>query len=266
MTVRKIVTFEDPRLRKRSIRVKKVDQTIHTLINDMLETMREANGVGLAAPQIGILLRLLVAEFVDDETEEIQQQVLINPEITAREGEWMAEEGCLSIPGYVGTVPRAEKITVRGQDRDGKRIKINADGYLAHILQHEIDHLEGTLYVDYLEKGFDDLRLVEPGEKRRRRRAGASLDGDDVDSMDDEGILEEPAGQRPDAPPAANDGDPGIPAPGAAEEAGHQAPSPSGVTPEVSASPGGPLVPGCFDPCCGSPIPAREHANPLNLS
>ena len=188
MATRKIVTYEDPRLRKRSIRIKRIDRTIQSLIDDMIETMREANGVGLAAPQIGILLRLIVTEFVDEETEELQQQVLINPEIVEKQGEWMAEEGCLSIPGFVGTVPRAEKVTVRGQERSGRRIKINADGYLAHILQHEIDHLEGVLYVDYLEKGFDDLQPVEPGEKRRRRRAGLGQDGE----RDEE---EEPAGQ-----------------------------------------------------------------------
>ncbi len=153
----------------------------------MIETMRSANGVGLAAPQIGILLRVIVCEYIDDDTEEVCQTVLVNPEITAREGEWMAEEGCLSIPGFVGTVPRAEKIAVRGQDRNGKRVRIKTEGYLAHILQHEIDHLEGVLYVDYLEHGFDDLRPAEPKEGRRRRRRQRSGDGVDepVDGGED---------------------------------------------------------------------------------
>ena len=92
----------------------------------------------------------------------------------------MAEEGCLSIPGYVGTVPRAEKVTVKGKTRAGKDVRIKADGILAHILQHEIDHLDGVLYIDYLEN-LDELRKVEPGTKRRRgRRGAAEEDGDDT--------------------------------------------------------------------------------------
>src|SRR5438093_3591168 len=148
MALREIVKYTDPRLRKKSIKIKRIDPPIQTLIDDMIETMRSANGVGLAAPQVGVLVRVIVCEYADEETEEIHQTVLINPEITARSGEWMAEEGCLSIPGFVGTVPRAVEVTVRGKTRDGKPIKIKDDGYLAHILQHEIDHLEGILYVD----------------------------------------------------------------------------------------------------------------------
>jgi peptide deformylase len=99
----------------RSVKVKHIDRSIQTLIDDMLDTMRAEQGVGLAAPQIGVLLRVIVVEYADGESEDLHQTVLINPEIVSREGEWMAEEGCLSVPGYVGTVPRAIKITVKGR-------------------------------------------------------------------------------------------------------------------------------------------------------
>lgn len=169
VAVREILTSENPRLRMKSVKVKKIDQSIQTLIDDMIDTMRAARGVGLAAPQIGVLLRVIVAEYTDEETGELRQTVLINPEITSREGQWMAEEGCLSVPGYVGTVPRAVRVTVKGKDRYGRDVKIKADGMLAHILQHEIDHLDGILYIDYLES-LDQLQPVEPDTRRRRGR------------------------------------------------------------------------------------------------
>jgi peptide deformylase len=178
VAVRSIITFENPRLRKKSIKIKRVDAEIQTLIDDMIDTMRAAEGIGLAAPQVGVLLRLIVAEYVDDD-EEVQQTVLINPEITAREGEWMAEEGCLSIPGYLGTVPRAEAVTVKGKNRAGKDVRIKADGTLAHILQHEIDHLDGVLYIDYLSNP-EDLRRSEPTRRRRRPRGSGDDGADDL--------------------------------------------------------------------------------------
>jgi peptide deformylase len=196
MTLRTIITYRDPRLRKKAIRVKRPDASIQSLIEDMIETMRNAHGVGLAAPQVGILLRIIVIEFTEEDEdgeEETYQTVLLNPEIVAKEGEWMAEEGCLSIPGFLGTVPRAETVKVQGQDRHGKRIRFTADGYLAHILQHEIDHLEGILYVDYLEHGFDDLRPVEPEETRKKRRAGTIAMGQDGE--DEEPATETAASQ-----------------------------------------------------------------------
>jgi peptide deformylase len=150
VAIRPIITYENPRLRKKSVKVKKVDAEMQRLIDDMVDTMRAAEGIGLAAPQIGVLLRVVVAEYWDEEAEETHQTVLINPEIAAREGEWMAEEGCLSIPGYLGTVPRAERITVKGKNRTGKDVRFKADGTLAHILQHEIDHLDGILFLDHL--------------------------------------------------------------------------------------------------------------------
>jgi len=167
----------------KSIRVKRIDASIRSLIDDMIETMRSAEGIGLAAPQVGVLLRVIVAEYPDEETEDLYQTVMVNPEIIAKEGEWMAEEGCLSIPGYVGTVPRAVSVMVKGKDRSGKAVRIKTDGMLAHILQHEIDHLNGVLYIDYL-PSLDELRKVEPGtptRRRRRRRVGES-DEMEVDS------------------------------------------------------------------------------------
>jgi peptide deformylase len=169
LAIRPVLTLEDPRLRKKSIRVKRVDASIQTLVDDMIETMRDSDGQGLAAPQIGVLLRVIVAEYVDEETEDLHQMVLINPEITAKEGSWMADEGCLSVPGFWGTVPRAERITVKAKDRNGKELRFKSDGRMAHIIQHETDHLDGVLYIDYLES-LDDLQKVEPANKRRRRR------------------------------------------------------------------------------------------------
>jgi peptide deformylase len=159
----------------KSVRVKRVDASIRSLIDDMLETMRSAEGIGLAAPQVGVLVRVIVAEYQEEDDEEPKLTVLINPEITAKEGEWMAEEGCLSVPGFVGTVPRAVSVTVKGKDRKGKDVRIKADGLLAHIVQHEIDHLEGVLYIDYLDS-LDELQKVEPGTRKRRGR-GAEEDG-----------------------------------------------------------------------------------------
>ena len=115
-----------------------------------------------------------------------KQTVLINPEITAREGEWMAEEGCLSVPGYVGSVPRALSVTVKGKDRNGKDVRIKTDGLLAHILQHEIDHLDGVLYIDYLDD-LDELRKVEPGSRKRRGRRGANGEDAETDAEADAG-------------------------------------------------------------------------------
>jgi peptide deformylase len=174
----------------KSVRVKRVDSSIQTLIDDMIETMRSAEGIGLAAPQVGVLLRVIVAEYQEEEDEEAKQTVLVNPEIIEKRGEWMAEEGCLSVPGFVGTVARAESVTVKGKDRNGKDVRIKTDGILAHILQHEIDHLDGVLYIDYLDS-LDELRKVEPGRKRRRRRGDGS--DEESDELELAEVAEAPA-------------------------------------------------------------------------
>jgi peptide deformylase len=190
VAVRPILNFENPRLRMKSVRVKRVDSSIQTLIDDMIETMRSAEGIGLAAPQVGVLLRVIVAEYQEEDDEEAKQTVLVNPEIIEKRGEWMAEEGCLSVPGFVGTVARAESVTVKGKDRNGKDVRIKTDGILAHILQHEIDHLDGVLYIDYLDS-LDELRKVEPGRKRRRRRGDGS--DEESDELELAEVAEAPA-------------------------------------------------------------------------
>ena len=224
LAVRSIITYENPRLRKKSVKIKRIDAELQGLIDDLIDTMRAAEGIGLAAPQVGVLLRVIVAEYTDEE-DELQQTVLINPEITTRAGEWMAEEGCLSIPGYLGTVPRAESVTVKGKNRAGKDVRIKTDGTLAHILQHEIDHLDGVLYIDYLDSP-DDLVKTEPPSRRRRRRRGA--DNESPDLADDE-MAPAPAGatEADDLTSAPSDLVAPDPALSAAPEEGRPSPQPS---------------------------------------
>src|SRR5579862_8730054 len=199
MALRPIITWENPRLRMKAIRVKRIDASIQSLVDDMIETMRSASGIGLAAPQVGVLLRVIVAEYLDEEADELRQTVIINPEIQSKHGEWLAEEGCLSIPGYVADVPRAERVTVRGKDRSGKLVRLKTDGTLAHILQHEIDHLDGVLYVDYL-NSLDEMRKVEPSERRRRRRAAAETEDANSDSPAPSGGPDQVAERTTDEP------------------------------------------------------------------
>lgn len=122
----------------------------------MVETMRATGGVGLAAPQVGVLLRVIVIEISQGEIIE-----LINPEIVKATGEREVEEGCLCLPGYVGRIKRSEVVKAKGVDRDGKPVRIKADELLAEALEHEVDHLNGLLFVDHLES-LDDLHKVEP--------------------------------------------------------------------------------------------------------
>lgn len=147
MAIRKIIYLPDPCLRKVAKPVETFDDELHVLIDDMFETMYDARGVGLAAPQIGLSMRLSVIDVIGDKK---QQYVLINPEIVSSSGEKKFDEGCLSVPGTYDSVVRAEKVTVKALDRNGKPYEINADGLLAECLQHEIDHLNGKLYVDLL--------------------------------------------------------------------------------------------------------------------
>lgn len=166
MAVRQILTAENPILRRKSRRVKVFDSELQRLVDDMVETMHAAHGLGLAAPQVGVLQRVIVIEMPEDEEDPQsgKRYVLVNPEIVRSEGEEVAEEGCLSIPGYVGLVRRASKVAVRAQTPKGKRIRLEGEGLLARALQHEIDHLDGILYVDRLEKP-EDLRALEPEER-----------------------------------------------------------------------------------------------------
>jgi peptide deformylase len=155
--VRDIVVVEDRRLRTKCPRVPKVDDSTRKLIDDMVDTMRDAPGIGLAAPQVGVLLRVIVAE-VDD-----QLHALVNPEIIRAEGEQVADEGCLSIPGYVGEVKRFERVVVKAKNRSGKDVRVRGEGLLARCLQHEIDHIDGILFTDRLTSP-DSLRKVAPEE------------------------------------------------------------------------------------------------------
>lgn len=147
MAIRKIIYLPDPRLRLRAKPIETFDENLQILIEDMFETMYDARGVGLAAPQIGLSLQLSVIDVIGDKS---KQLVIINPEIIASTGEKDFEEGCLSVPGAYDTVVRAEKVTVKALDRLGKPFEIEADGLLAECLQHEIDHLNGKLFVDLL--------------------------------------------------------------------------------------------------------------------
>lgn len=149
----------DPVLRQKARKVSKIDNSTQKLIDDMIDTMRAANGVGLAANQVGILQRIVVIEIPEEE----EVRVLINPEITRREGERDVDEGCLSIPGYRGELTRSVKVRVRALDRYGKTVRIKAEGLLAQALEHETDHINGTLYIDHLQNS-DHLWRLNPQE------------------------------------------------------------------------------------------------------
>jgi peptide deformylase len=152
MAVREIKTYPDPVLRNKTARVETIDDTIQRLIEDMVETMHAAPGVGLAANQVGVPLQVAVIDLSTREEQENRHPllVLINPEILSTQGSVIAEEGCLSIPEYAEKVKRAARVTVRAQDRRGKPFEIEADGLMAKALQHEIDHLNGLLLIDRL--------------------------------------------------------------------------------------------------------------------
>ncbi|PZN32788.1 MAG: peptide deformylase, partial [Proteobacteria bacterium] len=140
-----ILEFPDPRLRTRAQPVAEVDETVRRLIDDMFETMYAAPGIGLAATQVNVHRRVVVIDVSEDRSEPL---ALVNPEILARDGVEETEEGCLSVPGYYEKVRRAETVRVRALDRNGERIEFDADGLLAVCIQHEIDHLDGKLFVD----------------------------------------------------------------------------------------------------------------------
>jgi len=155
MSIRIIVKDPDPVLREKAKPVANVNDNIRKLLRDMAETMYDANGVGLAAPQIGISKRVIVVD-VGDEHGLIE---MVNPEIIERDGEQLGPEGCLSIPGLSGDVLRARRVTVKGLDRDGKEIVVKAADFLARAFQHEVDHLNGVLFTDIAES-------VYPSEQR----------------------------------------------------------------------------------------------------
>jgi len=159
MAVLSIRVLPDSVLKQKAKKVHTVDRSIKKLIRDMLETMHAEPGrVGLAAPQVGVPLRVIVIGLPEEE-----DIVLINPEIVRRRGERVIAEGCLSVPGYFGEIKRAETVTVKGRDQNGKEVRLKGEGLLAQALEHEIDHLNGTLYIDH--PGVrETLRKVQPEE------------------------------------------------------------------------------------------------------
>jgi peptide deformylase len=146
MAIREMRYLPAPVLRQKAKRVPTIDSSIQRLIDDMVETMQQANGVGLAAPQVGVSLRVVVLQMPDEEP-----IAIINPKMVKRTGEREVTEGCLSIPGYTGEIKRSVSVTVKGQDRQGKAIRIKTTDRMAQALEHELDHLNGILYIDHPE-------------------------------------------------------------------------------------------------------------------
>lgn len=157
MAVLPIRTLPDPILKQKAKRVRTIDRSVKKLIADMRETLHaDPVRVGLAANQVGVSLRVMVIGIPEEE-----DIILVNPEIVRRKGQRLVSEGCLSIPGYIGELYRAETVTAKGLGLDGKEIRIKAEGLLAQALEHETDHLNGKLYVDRMES-MDTLRKIEP--------------------------------------------------------------------------------------------------------
>jgi peptide deformylase len=170
MALHKIITAENPILRRKAKKLHRFDPSIAKLADEMFETMHAAGGVGLAAPQIAQSIRIFVAEYEDHKV------AMVNPEIVKAEGEALGTEGCLSIPGYVGeNIRRAEKIVVKGQDVRGKAMKVNAEGWFARVLQHEIDHLDGILFLDRLDRP-EDLHEVRDEEEEEQLEKAAAIE------------------------------------------------------------------------------------------
>jgi len=181
--IRPILVVGNPVLRQKARKVSQIDRLLQRLIDDMIETMKVAPGVGLAAPQIGVPLRLAVIEVDDTIT------VIVNPEIIKTSGEVELDEGCLSVPGFWGRLHRAERVSVKALDRHGKEQRIrDAEGLFAQALQHEIDHLDGHLYIDRMDT-FDNLQRSEPIRKRdadaRRARQEAGLEEPDEEEIEE---------------------------------------------------------------------------------
>ncbi|MGQ9625846.1 MAG: peptide deformylase [Anaerolineae bacterium] len=172
MAIRPLVHADDPLLRLKAKKVRRFGQAVKTLIDDMVETMHANGGLGLAAPQVGVSQRVIVIQLPEQEEDEKKDPwagkliALCNPEIVRAKGdEEENEEGCLSVPGYVGLVRRAATVTVKGYNPQGKEVRIKATGLLARAFQHEIDHLDGILFIDRVESP-DKIRRVEPVEAK----------------------------------------------------------------------------------------------------
>jgi len=173
MALRTILEFPDPRLRTRAQPVTEFNAELGKLVEDLLETMYAAPGIGLAATQIDVHQRVIVLDVSEDRTAPL---ALINPEILLREGEASTEEGCLSVPGVFDDVKRAARIRVRSQDPGGARLERDYDGLLAVCIQHEMDHLEGKLFVDYL-SDLKRERIRKKLDKERKERSARAVSG-----------------------------------------------------------------------------------------
>jgi len=167
MALRQILHFPDPRLRKKATAIIKVTDDIRQLADDMLETMYDAPGIGLAATQINVQKRLIVIDISQDMTE---PYIFINPEIAQKQGEREHEEGCLSVPDSYEVVTRADTVRVKALDRNGKPFELDADELLATCIQHEIDHLDGKLFVDYI-SNLKRQRIKKRLEKQQKQQS-----------------------------------------------------------------------------------------------
>lgn len=170
MALLPILEFPDPRLRNKAVAVEHFDADLQTLIDDMFETMYEAPGIGLAASQVDRHIQLIVIDVTENKS---QPLVLINPQLSCPVGEQTYKEGCLSVPTVYADVKRADQITVNAQDRHGKAIQFQADGLLAVCIQHEMDHLIGKVFVDYLSP-FKRMMAMSKLEKAKRERERAA--------------------------------------------------------------------------------------------
>ena len=173
MAILEILHYPDPRLRTRAETVQNVDDEIRRLVDDMFQTMYDAPGIGLAAIQVNVPRRVLVIDVSEERNEPL---CFINPEILEKHGEETMEEGCLSVPGYYDKVTRAERIRVRALDRDGEPFEMETDGLLAVCIQHEIDHLDGKLFVDYLSR-LKRERARKKIQKELRQKPSAAEAG-----------------------------------------------------------------------------------------
>jgi peptide deformylase len=172
VAVREVIFADNPILREKSKKVKDFGEALQVLIDDMVETMHAVNGLGLAAPQVGVLQQVIIIQLPEDEEEPQSGKLfaLCNPQIVRADGEEESEEGCLCLPGWVGEVKRATSVTVKAQDHRGKKVRIKAEGFLARAFQHEIDHINGILYIDRAESP-DKIRRIVPSEEEESEDA-----------------------------------------------------------------------------------------------
>ena len=184
MAIREILQIPHPVLRQRARKVRALDDDVLRLAYDMVDTMRNANGIGLAANQVGELWRVIVIQLPDEE----DARIYINPEITIREGERRVEEGCLSIVGYKGMVTRSLWIRFRAMDHTSKVVKLRAEDTLSQALEHEVDHLNGILYIDHMEAHEKLVKVETEGES-----SGDSEDGEDIHNDGDNGLADDTA-------------------------------------------------------------------------